>query len=110
MAFLFLGLLAGAGLGALQLQRGIAAAKATVHQYAAQAREELAGLPDVPGEEVARELRATSDVPIVMLTARTDERDRIALKVLAENLPGVRADGLTEEAVLRLLTRAGRGE
>ena len=36
------------------------------------------GLPDVPGEEVARELRAASDVPIVMLTARADERDRIA--------------------------------
>ena len=36
------------------------------------------GLPDVPGEEVARELRAASDVPIVMLTARSDERDRIA--------------------------------
>ena len=36
------------------------------------------GLPDVPGEEVARELRAASDVLIVMLTARSDERDRIA--------------------------------
>ena len=36
------------------------------------------GLPDVPGEEVARELRTASDVPIVMLTARSDERDRIA--------------------------------
>jgi DNA-binding response OmpR family regulator len=36
------------------------------------------GLPDVPGEEVARELRAASNVPIVMLTARADERDRIA--------------------------------
>lgn len=36
------------------------------------------GLPDVPGEEVARELRATSSVPIVMLTAKAQERDRIA--------------------------------
>lgn len=36
------------------------------------------GLPDVPGEEVAREIRAGSDVPILMLTAKTDERDRIA--------------------------------
>src|SRR4029077_14925179 len=34
--------------------------------------------PDVPGEEVAREIRATSDVPILMLTAKSDERDRIA--------------------------------
>jgi DNA-binding response OmpR family regulator len=36
------------------------------------------GLPDVPGEVVARELRAGSDVPIVMLTARSAEPDRIA--------------------------------
>ena len=36
------------------------------------------GLPDVPGDEVARELRAGSDVPILMLTARSEERDRIA--------------------------------
>jgi len=36
------------------------------------------GLPDVPGEEVARELRAASDVPIVMLTAKSEEGDRIA--------------------------------
>jgi DNA-binding response OmpR family regulator len=36
------------------------------------------GLPDVPGEEVARELRARSDIPIVILTAKSDERDRIA--------------------------------
>ena len=34
-------------------------------------------LPDVPGEEVASELRRRSDVPIVMLTAKVDERDRI---------------------------------
>jgi DNA-binding response OmpR family regulator len=36
------------------------------------------GLPDVPGETVARELRAESDVPIVMLTALAEEADRIA--------------------------------
>ena len=36
------------------------------------------GLPDVSGEEVARELRAQSDVPIVMLTAKSEEEDRIA--------------------------------
>jgi DNA-binding response OmpR family regulator len=36
------------------------------------------GLPDVPGEEVAREIRSVSDVPILILTAKSDERDRIA--------------------------------
>src|SRR5437764_14275069 len=36
------------------------------------------GLPDVPGETVARELRATGPVPILMLTAKSAEEDRIA--------------------------------
>jgi DNA-binding response OmpR family regulator len=35
------------------------------------------GLPDVPGETVARELRSASAVPIVMLTAKAAEEDRI---------------------------------
>jgi DNA-binding response OmpR family regulator len=35
------------------------------------------GLPDVPGEEVAREARVGSDVPILILTAKTEESDRI---------------------------------
>jgi DNA-binding response OmpR family regulator len=34
-------------------------------------------LPDVPGETVARELRATAATPILMLTAKTTEEDRI---------------------------------
>ena len=34
-------------------------------------------LPDVPGEEVAAEIRRGSDIPILMLTAKVDERDRI---------------------------------
>jgi DNA-binding response OmpR family regulator len=36
------------------------------------------GLPDVPGETVAREVRAVSSTPILMLTAKTSEEDRIA--------------------------------
>ena len=35
------------------------------------------GLPDIPGEEVARELRTFSRVPILMLTARAGGEDRI---------------------------------
>ncbi len=35
------------------------------------------GLPDIPGEEVARELRSTVQVPILMLTARSADEDRI---------------------------------
>jgi DNA-binding response OmpR family regulator len=36
------------------------------------------GLPDVGGDTVARELRASGGMPIVMLTARSTEEDRIA--------------------------------
>jgi DNA-binding response OmpR family regulator len=35
------------------------------------------GLPDVPGEDVALELRSFMDVPILMLTAKASENDRI---------------------------------
>ena len=35
-------------------------------------------LPDLAGEEVARSLRAISQVPIIMLTAKADEADRVA--------------------------------
>ncbi len=35
------------------------------------------GLPDVPGDEVMREVRVMSDVPILVLTARASEEDRI---------------------------------
>jgi DNA-binding response OmpR family regulator len=36
------------------------------------------GLPDVPGEAVAREVRAAGATPILMLTAKSGEEDRIA--------------------------------
>ena len=35
------------------------------------------GLPEMDGLDVTRQLRATSSVPIIMLTARTEESDRI---------------------------------
>ncbi len=35
------------------------------------------GLPDMDGRDVCRELRARSNVPIIMLTARSDEFDRV---------------------------------
>ncbi|GIV00293.1 MAG: hypothetical protein KatS3mg014_1908 [Actinomycetota bacterium] len=34
-------------------------------------------LPDLPGEEVARSVRVHSDVPIIMLTAKAGEDDRV---------------------------------
>ena len=35
------------------------------------------GLPDVPGETVARELRDAGHIPILILTAKSAEEDRI---------------------------------
>lgn len=35
-------------------------------------------LPDISGEEIARTIRKESDVPILMLTAKTSEEDRVA--------------------------------
>lgn len=35
------------------------------------------GLPDVPGDTVAREVRAAAAVPVLILTARSSEEDRI---------------------------------
>jgi DNA-binding response OmpR family regulator len=35
-------------------------------------------LPDIPGEEVARAIRGVSNVPIVMLTAKSSEDERVA--------------------------------
>ena len=50
-------------------------------QLAAQAKPDLVvldlRLPDVPGEEVAREIRRSSTVPILVLTAKTATEDRI---------------------------------
>ena len=72
------------------------------------------GLPDVPGEEVAREIRAGADIPIVMLTARSEERDRIAgLELGADDYVtkpfSPRELALRVQAVLRRRTGAAGG-
>jgi DNA-binding response OmpR family regulator len=35
------------------------------------------GLPDIDGTEVCREIRRTSPLPVIILTGRTDETDRV---------------------------------
>jgi DNA-binding response OmpR family regulator len=67
-------------------------------------------LPDVPGEEVAREVRRHADIPILMLTAKATEQDRIDGLALGAD------DYLTKpfsprELVLRVkaILRRGRG-
>ncbi|MHB1928841.1 MAG: response regulator transcription factor [Acidimicrobiales bacterium] len=66
------------------------------------------GLPDVPGLEVATELRQSSDVLVLMLTARANEEDRIRGLELGAD------DYLTKpfsprELVLRVLALLRRG-
>lgn len=69
-------------------------------------------LPDVSGEEICRELRGRSDVPILMLTAKSSEDQRVAGLHLGAD------DYLTKpfsprELVARvkaILRRAGGGE
>src|SRR5262245_57429754 len=69
------------------------------------------GLPDGDGVRVCRELRRRSDVAIIMVTARGDERDRVAgLRTGADDYH-VKPFGLAElqariDAVMR---RASRG-
>jgi DNA-binding response OmpR family regulator len=67
-------------------------------------------LPDVPGEEVAREVRRRSAVPILMLTAKSDEADRIrGLEVGADDY--VTKPFSPRELVLRVhaILRRSRG-
>ena len=68
-------------------------------------------LPDVPGEEVARELRNRSEVPILMLTARSAGEDRIrGFELGADDY--VTKPFSPRELVLRVhaILRRGRGE
>jgi DNA-binding response OmpR family regulator len=69
------------------------------------------GLPDVPGESVAAELRTRSDVLIIMLTAKAEESDRIrGLELGADDY--VTKPFSPRELVLRVnaLLRRGHGE
>ena len=66
-------------------------------------------LPDIAGEDVAAEIRRHNDVPIVMLTAKVDERDRIhGLEVGADDY--VTKPFSPRELVLRVgaILRRGR--
>jgi len=65
-------------------------------------------LPDITGEQVAAEIRTSSDVPILMLTAKVDERDRIhGLEVGADDY--VTKPFSPRELVLRVSAILRRG-
>ncbi|HUG56069.1 MAG TPA: response regulator transcription factor [Candidatus Limnocylindrales bacterium] len=61
-------LTAGTGAAALDIARTTPAALVVLDL----------GLPDVPGETVLRELRAIADIPVLILSARAGEEDRLA--------------------------------
>lgn len=69
------------------------------------------GLPDLPGEEVLRLLRRSDDVPVVMLTARAGESDRVAgLRQGADDyLPKPFSPRELVARIEAVLRRTGRG-
>jgi DNA-binding response OmpR family regulator len=67
------------------------------------------GLPDVDGYEVCRQLRARSDVPIIVITARGDEVDRVVGLELGADDYVVKPFGL-RELVARIRAVARRSD
>jgi len=69
-------------------------------------------LPDVPGEEIARQVRDRSDVPILMLTAKSSEEERIRGLGLGADDYVVKPFSPRElvARVKAILRRAGAGE
>jgi two-component system response regulator RegX3 len=64
------------------------------------------GLPDIDGYEVCRRIRSRSDVPIVFLTARSDEVDRVVGLELGADDYVVKPFGFRElVARIRAVTR-----
>jgi two-component system, OmpR family, response regulator RegX3 len=73
------------------------------------------GLPDLDGRVVCRELRARSNVPIIVVTARGDEIDRVTLLELGADDYVVKPFGFRElvariGAVLRRTTAPADGD
>lgn len=68
------------------------------------------GLPDVDGLEVCRELRARSSVPVIVLTARGEETDRVVGLELGADDYVVKPFGLRElVARMRAVARRAAG-
>lgn len=68
------------------------------------------GLPDIDGIDVCRALRAASDVPIIVVSARHEELDRVMLLELGADDYVVKPFGLRElVARVRAVTRRAGG-
>jgi DNA-binding response OmpR family regulator len=69
------------------------------------------GLPDIDGFEVCRQIRGRSSVPILMLTARDDEIDRVAgLEVGADDYVGKPFSPRELVARIKAILRRTEGE
>jgi DNA-binding response OmpR family regulator len=73
------------------------------------------GLPDLDGQVVCRKLRERSEVPIVVVTARSDELDRVTLLEMGADDYVIKPFGFREllariRAVLRRTTKTGDPE
>jgi len=68
------------------------------------------GLPDMDGRDVCRRLREVSDVPIIVVSARGEELDRVLLLELGADDYLVKPFGLQElVARIRAVTRRSQG-
>jgi two-component system response regulator RegX3 len=69
------------------------------------------GLPDIDGKDVCRQMRERSDVPIIVVTARGDEIDRVVLLELGADDYVVKPFGFRElVARIRAVTRRIGGQ
>ena len=57
-------------------------------------------LPGIGGLDVTRRLRAAGALPIILLTARTEEADRVVGQAPRGEQPGMRVDAHAERPVL----------
>ncbi|MGW8272553.1 MAG: response regulator transcription factor [Thermodesulfovibrionales bacterium] len=69
--------LEGAGFRVVHVKNGKDAIEAALAQKPILVVLDLM-LPDVPGEVVCQELKATEDVPVIMLTSKSSEEERVA--------------------------------
>lgn len=68
------------------------------------------GLPDIDGKDVCRKIREQSDVPIIVVTARGDEIDRVVLLELGADDYVVKPFGFRElVARIRAVSRRAAG-
>ena len=69
------------------------------------------GLPDIDGRDVCRQLRARSSIPIIVVTARGDEIDRVILLELGADDYVVKPFGFREllARIRAVLRRTGGG-